>query len=1099
MAEGFAPPKFSGDDTNSCESWMQYKEDLDTYLYATDLISKPGKRKVAVLLYGMGSKYKKIFNTFTFDRPEDKENFNTVIRKFDAHFEPKKLTKLYMKRFDECFQKENENIGDYIARLKDIAQYCDFGDTLNNQLCKQISSGVRSRELKDKLWSEDLTLEQIINKAHLYEQKVQSKELLYPKSSEVHFTRGGRWRGRGRGAQRYGRDETHVRSGQQQRGRGAAQGMQRRQQFPSCTHCGKNHPRGQCPAYGQLCRSCGKRNHYARMCRQKKRVYETETYENDYELENDYEYELVENFSDVNVWFNSKVAGTKPSWSKMFYVNNAQSDITFKLDTGAETSVLSLSTYDNFMVKPNLRVSKTRIYGLGKQEVHPIGKTTLSLTHNNQNHDVECEIVSEKVPNLLCLSDCLKMKLIKLVGNVQTKVSDRNLNVNSGKSGYKSVGDININAKKVVLTGKNEKTNTKWPESVTNCPYETTKQMIMSYPDCFTGLGKVPGEVSLKIDPSFTPVAHPPRPIPAALREKAKAKLDHLEELAIIERVPVGTPTPWCSSLHIVPKKNNDVRITIDPRDLNAALIREYHPTNTVEQVAQRVCGAKYITILDANQGYFQICLDNDSKDYTAFNTPFGRYRYTRLPMGIKSAPELFQRIFGDIFADVNGLQLIMDDFIIAAETLTEHNKILEETLKTARTYGVTFSLAKIQLGTANAKFSGQIFTDKGLKMDPDRIKAIVEMPEPTNIKEVHTLLGMVTYVCKYLQSISSICEPLRSLLKEANQKGFKWHFDQIHKEAFQNIKDAMTKDPVLQYYSLTKPIVISCDASQSGLGCVIMQDDLPVAYGSKALTDAECAYAQIEKEALAIVFALTKFHTYVYGRSDVTVQTDHLPLLRIMEKPLHLVPLRLQKMRMRIQGYDFKLIAKKGTEIPVADCLSRAYISDKQPVNLFEVQAEEITTLQLCSDKRIQEIQEKTKADEALQTVIKMISHGWPEHRRGLQAEATPYFDSKDELTVVNGIVYKGMRIVIPTTMRTEALKVLHTAHQGMVKTKQLARDLMYWPGINSQIEDMVGRCSTCQERRPAQPKEPLIPMPVPSRPWEHVAQDLFECLGSK
>ena len=194
MAEGFAPPKFSGDDTNSCESWMQYKEDLDTYLYATDLISKPGKRKVAVLLYGMGSKYKKIFKTFTFDRPEDKENFNTVIRKFDAHFEPKKLTKLYMKRFDECFQKENENIGDYIARLKDIAQYCDFGDTLNNQLCKQISSGVRSRELKDKLWSEDLTLEQIINKAHLYEQKVQSKELLYPKSSEVHFMRGGRGR-----------------------------------------------------------------------------------------------------------------------------------------------------------------------------------------------------------------------------------------------------------------------------------------------------------------------------------------------------------------------------------------------------------------------------------------------------------------------------------------------------------------------------------------------------------------------------------------------------------------------------------------------------------------------------------------------------------------------------------------------------------------------------------------------------------------------------------------------------------------------------------------------------------------------------------------
>ena len=140
---------------------------------------------------------------------------------------------------------------------------------------------------------------------------------------------------------------------------------------------------------------------------------------------------------------------------------------------------------------------------------------------------------------------------------------------------------------------------------------------------------------------------------------------------------------------------------------------------------------------------------------------------------------------------------------------------------------------------------------------------------------------------------------------KESHEQGFKWHFDKVHKEAFKKIKDAMTSAPVLRYYSLDEPVVISCDPSQFGLGCVLLQNYASVAYGSKALTDAEYAYAQIEKELLAIVFAIKKFHSYIFGRSDVTVEIDLLPLVHILEKPLYQVPLRLQKL-------DFKLVAKR-------------------------------------------------------------------------------------------------------------------------------------------------------------------------------------------
>jgi len=300
----------------------------------------------------------------------------------------------------------------------------------------------------------------------------------------------------------------------------------------------------------------------------------------------------------------------------------------------------------------------------------------------------------------------------------------------------------------------------------------------------------------------------------------------------------------------------------------------------------------------------------------------------------------------------------------------------------------------------------------------------------------------------------------------------------------------------------MSKPVTLSCDASQSGLGYVLMQDGEPVAYGSKALTDAEYAYAQIEKELLAIVCGLKKFHTYIYGKADVTIETDHAPLLQILEKPLHQVPLRLQKMRMKLQGYDFKLVVKKGTEIPVADALSRSYLQETEPqMEVFTVSTEENINVQQVRPQRLEEIRRKTAEDKELQALMKILasSRGWPETKSEVDPLVSPYFHVRGDLNAIDGIVYKGQRIVIPRVMRTEALDILHKSHQGIVRTKQLARDLLFWPGLNAAIEDKVSRCSACQEHRSYQAREPMVETPVPTGPWEHVGQDLFDCLGSK
>jgi hypothetical protein len=182
---------------------------------------------------------------------------------------------------------------------------------------------------------------------------------------------------------------------------------------------------------------------------------------------------------------------------------------------------------------------------------------------------------------------------------------------------------------------------------VQNVPQQSRSAQAIcdKFRDVFQGVGKIPGKYALVCNPDAKPVAHPPRPVPAALRTQVKDKLDKLEEMGIIAKVPVGQPSPWCSALHVVPKKSSqpgkpvDVRITIDPQDLNRALLREYHPIMTFDDVTTRTHGSRFFTALDANMGYFQIELTEESRHLTTFNTPFGRYQYLRLPMGYFLSP----------------------------------------------------------------------------------------------------------------------------------------------------------------------------------------------------------------------------------------------------------------------------------------------------------------------------------------------------------------------------------------------------------------------------------------------------------------------------
>ena len=228
-----------------------------------------------------------------------------------------------------------------------------------------------------------------------------------------------------------------------------------------------------------------------------------------------------------------------------------------------------------------------------------------------------------------------------------------------------------------------------------------------------------------------------------------------------------------------------------------------------------------------------------------------------------------------------------------------------------------------------------------------------------------------------------------------------------------------------------------------------------------------------------------------------MTIESDHQPLESLLKKTMSAAPLRIQRMRLKLQPYNFKLIHVSGKKIGLADCLSRLpqQMTAKDDVIDEELMVCKVDTLAYGWHDRVEEA---TRMDEDLQTLRRVIFSGWPATRQEIPAAVTPYWDARDELSTYNGIVYKGERIVMPYSMRPEMLKILHTSHAGIVKTKQLARDRIYWPGINKQIEDMISKCEACLKNRPKQQKEPMTIHPLPSLPWNKVGTDLFEYKGN-
>lgn len=352
----------------------------------------------------------------------------------------------------------------------------------------------------------------------------------------------------------------------------------------------------------------------------------------------------------------------------------------------------------------------------------------------------------------------------------------------------------------------------------------------------------------------------------------------------------------------------------------------------------------------------------------------------------------------------------------------------------------------------------------------------------------------MSQYLAKFLPHVSDITKPLREL----THKETEWTWDQPQERAFNKLKEVITSTPVLRYYNLAEEVTIQCDASQAGLGAALMQGGQPVAYASRALTNTETRYAQIEKELLAIVFACNKFDAYIYGREAVNVESDHQPLEIITQKPLNDAPKRLQRMLLQLQKYSLKVRYKKGTLMHLADTLSRAFLPESTAV--VEIQNLEhinhVDSLAMAPDD-IQQLQLAAAQDVAMQELRQTIHQGWPDNKAQTPEAARPFFAFREQMTVQDKLVFKGQQVVIPVALRTEMMAKCHAAHIGLEGCLRRARDSMYWPRMSADLKDYIARCDVCLAHQDSPQRETLIQHEITARPWAKVGTDLCDMEG--
>ena len=588
----------------------------------------------------------------------------------------------------------------------------------------------------------------------------------------------------------------------------------------------------------------------------------------------------------------------------------------------------------------------------------------------------------------------------------------------------------------------------------------------------------------------------------------------------------------------VLKMKNNEIKVrnTINFKPtINPWIEDEPYNFPTIEEAVDKLNG-EYFTCLDIKDAYPHFELEEESQKYLTISTDRGFIQPTRLPQGVKTAPKIFQSYMDKLLAGIPSVACIVDDICVTGKTPAEHFKNLETVVHKLEENGLKVNPKKCQFYLPEVKYLGRIISKDGHKMDPGAMEAIVNMPVPKSRQELQSFLGYLSYVRRHIPDVSKVTPVLSELLK----KDVKYVWLDKHEEAFKKCKQMAGNMATLIHYDPNKELVLTTDASPVGLGACLSHRVSEgkktrlraIAYASRSLTSAEKNYAQFEREGLAVIWAIKYFRQFVYGR-HFYLQTDCSALKTVFGPNYDMgcgAMNRIKRWCVELMEYDFTAQHIKGTQNLICDGLSRLPqpspncltmedsgsgvegTSSQQFHELSSAAVKCLAVLPVYGVEVSQESEELARfARQGFPLTAEDISKATREdalYGRVLNAvktgnfdksdkAMTPFFTIRDSLSIDSGCLLYGSRIVIPTCQQQRLLFEMHMTHFGVVKMKSLAREYMWWPGINKQIEEIAQKCPSCAKYKKKPPKTPLTHWPWATRPMERLHVDFAEYKG--
>ena len=1038
------------------EDFESYQSRVELFFVANDVEQA---KYAASFLSLIGPKAYKLVKSLVAPKKPSECTYAYLTSTLKNHYTPQKIVIYERFKFLARAQKDNESVNDYVAALKELASTCEYGTNLalEEMLRDRLVCGLKDEATQRHLLAiKDLTFAQAYDAAVAREAAQQDVEAMGA-SSKPNLTNK---------VQNY-KSNPNSHSGKSAKehpphNTGTKPKNKTLQPDKPCSGCGGRHWKSNCKFKNASCHKCNKKGHLAKMCfsnnsstRGHTQTAGTSNYSTT--ISNVPNSSVNSDYNNDYIDYIHYTYPKKDPFMVGLVLDNVE--VSFELDTGASRTLMSKSTFSSiFRDKVGLKHSSVTLKKYGNVSMKICGETSFNVSYlGSTPKSLTLLVVKDQGPSLL---------------------------------GRDWMQALNFDMSRILPVTANQSPNTigKVDEK-----QESLKILLREFSDVFQpGLGTLKNQVvHIDVDETVPPKFCKARPVPYALKAKVDQEIDRLLDEGIIR--PVSHAQWACPTVPVV-KPNGSIRLCGDYKlTANKAVRIDTYPLPRDEELFTTLTGSKIFAKLDMSQAYAQLPLDEESKKYTTINTHRGLFEYNRLCFGISSAPAIFQRTLENLLRGLS--PCFLDDVPIGGKDDKDLLEKLRKILSILQEAGLRLNKEKCQFFLKEITYLGFKIDANGIHPLMDKVEAIQKALAPKNVTELQAYLGLLNFYRRFIPNAANVLEPLNRLLRSENS----WKWEKEQQMAFDKSKEILLTSKCLMHFDPKLPIVVSADSSSYGVGAVISHvvngAEHPVCFASRTLSDPERRYSQLEKEALALVFALKKFHYYLYLQK-FTLITDHKPLLGIFspDKPISAMASgRIQRWCLMLQGYNFNLVHKSGKYLGNADALSRLPLPN--PNENIPVPAEWIHLvefLETTTPITYQKIAEWTEKDHTFREIKKFCLEGWPNKINNSMLK--PFFHRKLELSIQSGCLLWGSRVVVPPQGQEVLLQELHAEHVGSSRMKELARSYFWWPGLDEAIEQVVQNCQHCLIHRKAPPKAKLHPWEWPSEPWHRIHVDFAE-----